>query len=452
LCGLRLFLVMQWARCRSNCFPLGPRGLLHEFCMALPPGALAGDRTFHDLASQCGADCALVGLGDWGLCGGVHPQRSVVDGYPGGLLLTMVGVTLLFAAVEANGTLRVLAGQATQLVRGQRWALPLLFFLVAAIVSMVGPGAISSVALLIPLAVSIGAQVRLPVFLTALAVTNGANAGNLSPISSVGVIVNSRMTEVGLGGHEAKVFGANLMAHLLVTVVAWMVWLARERIGWRGRGEALSEALASVRATAPLALAHRWTLFVVALWVVGVLVWQLPLGLSAFAAATLLFLGRVADQEESVRLVPWPVVLMVTGVATLISLLEKTGGLDLFTSLLARLASPGTVNGVMAMITGAISTYSSTSGVVLPAFLPTVPSLVERVGGGEPLAIALSINIGSALVDVSPLSTLGALCVAAVQDAEASRRLYHQLFGWGLSMIVVGAGLAQLLAGWLARL
>jgi Na+/H+ antiporter NhaD/arsenite permease-like protein len=367
-------------------------------------------------------------------------------------LLTMVGVTLLFAAVEANGTLRVLAGQATQLVRGQRWALPLLFFLVAAIVSMVGPGAISSVALLIPLAVSIGAQVRLPVFLTALAVTNGANAGNLSPISSVGVIVNSRMTEVGLGGHEAKVFGANLMAHLLVTVVAWMVWLARERIGWRGRGEALSEALASVRATAPLALAHRWTLFVVALWVVGVLVWQLPLGLSAFAAATLLFLGRVADQEESVRLVPWPVVLMVTGVATLISLLEKTGGLDLFTSLLARLASPGTVNGVMAMITGAISTYSSTSGVVLPAFLPTVPSLVERVGGGEPLAIALSINIGSALVDVSPLSTLGALCVAAVQDAEASRRLYHQLFGWGLSMIVVGAGLAQLLAGWLARL
>ena len=106
----------------------------------------------------------------------------------------------------------------------------------------------------------------------------------------------------------------------------------------------------------------------------------------------------------------------------------------------------------MAMITGAISTYSSTSGVVLPAFLPTVPSLVERVGGGDPLAIALSINIGSALVDVSPLSTLGALCVAAVQNAEASRRLYHQLFGWGLSMILVGAGLSQLLAGWLARL
>ena len=38
----------------------------------------------------------------------------------------------------------------------------------------------------------------------------------------------------------------------------------------------------------------------------------------------------------------------------------------------------------------------------------------SKVLGGDPLAVALSINVGSALVDVSPLSTLGALCVANV--------------------------------------
>ena len=37
----------------------------------------------------------------------------------------------------------------------------------------------------------------------------------------------------------------------------------------------------------------------------------------------------------------------------------------------------------------------------------------DEVGGGDPLAVALSINVGSSLVDVSPLSTIGALCVAA---------------------------------------
>jgi hypothetical protein len=84
--------------------------------------------------------------------------------------------------------------------------------------------------------------------------------------------------------------------------------------------------------------------------------------------------------------------------------------------------------------------------VVLPAFLPTVPGLVEQLGGGNPLAIALSINVGASMVDVSPLSTIGALCVATVTDAVVARRLFRLLLIWGLSMAVVAAVLCQALA------
>jgi di/tricarboxylate transporter len=142
---------------------------------------------------------------------------------------------------------------------------------------------------------------------------------------------------------------------------------------------------------------------------------------------------------------------MVCGVTVLIALLEKTGGMDLFTSMLARLASPRSVNGVVAFITGLISSWSSTAGVVLPTFLPAVPGLVEKVGGGDPLALALSINVGGSMVDVSPLSTLGALCVAAVSEASEGRVLFRQLLIWGLSMSIVGAILCQALAGIFAR-
>ena len=76
---------------------------------------------------------------------------------------------------------------------------------------------------------------------------------------------------------------------------------------------------------------------------------------------------------------------------------------------------------MIALVTGLISIYSSTSGVVLPTFLPMVPSLVQQLGGGDPLAVALSINVGSSLVDVSPLSTLGALCIAAVRSEPGGR-------------------------------
>jgi hypothetical protein len=124
--------------------------------------------------------------------------------------------------------------------------------------------------------------------------------------------------------------------------------------------------------------------------------------------------------------------------------------MDLFSSLLSSIATPGSINGAMAFVTGAISLYSSTSGVVLPAFLPTVPSVIERLGGGDPLALSLSINIGASLVDVSPLSTLGALCVAAVPAGEDATRLFRQLLLWGASMTVAGALVAQLLAPALA--
>jgi hypothetical protein len=74
----------------------------------------------------------------------------------------------------------------------------------------------------------------------------------------------------------------------------------------------------------------------------------------------------------------------------------------------------------------------------MPAFLPMGPGLVENLPGADLLAISYSINVGAHLVDVSPLSTLGAICLAGAV-AEHRERLFNQLLFWGLSMSVVGA-------------
>ena len=81
------------------------------------------------------------------------------------------------------------------------------------------------------------------------------------------------------------------------------------------------------------------------------------------------------------RRMPWGPILMVSGVTVLIAFIEKTGGIDLFSAMLASVSTPQSVTAVIAFLGGTISVYSSTSGVVLPAFLPTVPGLVERLGG-----------------------------------------------------------------------
>ena len=373
---------------------------------------------------------------------GWKPER-LMAAFPASLFITLLGVTLLFGVAQANGTMTALTQRALRLCGGRAGLLPLLFFLLACAISTLGPGAIATLALLAPLAMAAGVRAGVPVLLTALMVGNGANAGNLSPFSAVGVIVSSAMDKAGLPGHEWAVWAANFTAHALAAIAAWMLF---------GGPRLLRDAtIATVEESHAFGREHRLTLAVGLVWVAAVVLLKVNLGLAAFAAAAFLVLARAGEDSAMMKLVPWSVLVMVCGVSVLIGVLEGTGGMELFSALLARVATPGSVNGVIAFITGAISTYSSTSGVVYPTFLPMVPSLVAKLGGGNPLQIAMSINVGAALVDVSPLSTLGALCIAALPAGNDPARLFRSLLIWGLSMTVAGALFCQLFIGLFAR-
>lgn len=380
----------------------------------------------------------------WGV--GVYAGRAsteVVGSFPTSLFVTLAGVTLLFAMAETNGTIANLAARLTAVARGRTRLLPPLVFVVACAISTCGPGAIAATALVAPLAFAMAPPAVVPPFLTALMVANGANAGNLSPLSAVGIIANSRMEAAGLGGHQWKVWAANFFAHLLVSLIAYVVLARAIDAGDGGTG---------TDPPPPLGRSQWSTIAIIGAWVTAVVLFAAPLGLAAFGAAALLVVARASNESGALHRMPWAAIVMVCGVTMLVTTAERVGGLHLFTSLLAALATPASVNGVIAFVTGAISSASSTSGVVLPTFLPTAPGLVQQVGGGDPLAVALSINVGSSLVDVSPLSTIGAICVAALADAAIARDLFRRMLIWGLSMTIVGALLCQLFAGSLAAL
>jgi di/tricarboxylate transporter len=362
--------------------------------------------------------------------------------FPSSLFLTLLGVTLLFGVAGSNGTMAAVAGTAVRLCRGRAAILPLLFFALACIISTCGPGAIATTALLAPLAMGIAARAGVPVLLTALMVGNGANAGNLSPISAVGVLVQSLVAKAGIPVHPFALWSANFVAHSLAALLAWALFGGFALL----RSNRTVETEAAVVWTAR----HRTTLAVGALWIGTVVLLKVNPGLAAFCAASVLILGRAGDDADTVKAVPWAVITMVCGVSVLIGVLEKTGGMDLFTTGLARIATPATVNASIAFVTGLISTYSSTSGVIYPAFLPAVPGLVQKLGGGNPVEIALSIGVGGALVDVSPLSTIGALCIAAIPLGTNAKALFRSLLLWGFSMTLAGALFCGLFIGWFA--
>jgi di/tricarboxylate transporter len=366
--------------------------------------------------------------------------NDVIGAFPVPLFITLAGVTLLFGMANVNGTLSRLATRAVAICRGNAGIIPVMFFLVALVLSSIGPGNIATAALLAPMGMAVGAQAGIPPFLSALMLGNGAQAGALSPFAPTGVIVNGVLDKIGLTGQQWTTYGNNLMAHVVVSFVAYLLFG-----GWKLFSKAGPADGSALAAGEPFEREHWLTLGVLAAVVIGVVQFELQVGMAALTGATLLSLAGAGNEKEAIKRMPWGVVLMVCGVTVLIGVLEKTQGMSLFTDLLASISSPATVTAVVAFATGIVSVYSSTSGVVLPAFLPTIPGLVDRLGGGDPMAIASSMVVGGHLVDLSPLSTIGALCIAALPSADESKTLFNQLLAWGLSMTIVGTAACWLL-------
>ena len=391
--------------------------------------------------------------------GGMKVEQ-VIAGFPTALFLTLVGLTLLFAQAQVNGTLDRFARHAVHLCRGNAGVIPMMFFVMTAFISSIGPGNVASTALMAPLGMAVAGRFNISPFLMTIMIANGASAGSLSPIAPTGVVVNGLVAKMGITNVQWPIYLNNLMIHTIVAFAGYFLFGGLKLFARRGAMAGAPVAAAGVGAMpnglspaavvvnavpaaeadeAPFAARHWLTLAMITVLVVGAIAFQLNVGMTAFACALVLTFARAADDGEAVKRMPWKVILMVTGVTVLVALLEKTGGLDLFSNFLARLATPATSTLVTAFFTGLISIYSSTTGVVLPALIPTVPGLIEKMGGGDPMAIISSMNSGGHLVDVSPLSTLGALCLAAAPPGTDTRRLFNQLMAWGLSMSVVGA-------------
>ncbi len=355
---------------------------------------------------------------------------AVLSGFPTTLFLTLAGMTLLFTQAQQNQTLDKLAHHAVRICQGNTGLIPILFFLVAAALASIGPGNIATSALLAPIAMSVAGRAKIPAFLMAIMVGNGANAGSLSPFAPTGLIVSGLMAKNGLPGREWETYFYNLAAHAMVAFGGYFLFGGLKLFG-RVYEQAEDDQ-------EPFHWKNVLTAAVIAALVVSVIFFKVNVGMGAFAGAVVLALVKAGDTSEAIKKMPWSVIVMVCGVSILTGLLEKTQGMELFTDLLARFSTKSTITGFIAFLTGAISVYSSTSGVVLPAFLPTVPGLAARLGA-DPMAIATSMNIGGHLVDVSPLSTIGALCIAAIPASEDPRALFNKMMAWGFSMAVVGA-------------
>ena len=274
------------------------------------------------------------------------PVNTVMGGFPSQLFLTLTGVTLLFALAQSNGTLERITRHAVAICRGNRGLIPVMFFVLGAALSSMGPGNIATAALIAPLAMSTAVRSRIPLFLMAIMVGNGANAGALSPFAPTGIIVNGLMARNELPGLELQTYLYNLAAHAAVAFSGYALFGGLKLFA-AGSVDAVEEVAAE-----RFEARHWITIAVIASLILSVVFGSINVGMGAFFGAALLVLSKAADDGEAIKRMPWRVIVMVCGVTVLISLVERAQGIDLLVSMVSKVASANTVTFVAALLVG----------------------------------------------------------------------------------------------------
>lgn len=104
---------------------------------------------------------------------------------------------------------------------------------------------------------------------------------------------------------------------------------------------------------------------------------------------------------------------MVLGVGALLSIVNQMGGIDLLTNALSSMMNSKTATPIIGLSAGLLSLVSSALGVVYPTMMPMCIDLGSSIGVNA-AAMMSSVAAAGAISGISPMSTGGALIIAAI--------------------------------------
>lgn len=427
------------------------------------------------------------------LLGSVFLGMSTTDilaNFPGGLFLTIVGVTYLFAIAQNNGTIDLLVRGAVRLVGNKVSLIPWVMFAITALITAVGALSPAAVAIIAPIALSFAAKHKINPLMMGMMVIHGAQAGGFSPIAVYGVTVNGIIAKTDLDASPIAIFLASLIFNLAIAVVLSIV-LGGNRFRSTKAGRLVEQAAetrmsVSVGARAsgatlqgsgtdisPSGVARKGTsdcapastsaaagdstagshgaranmaqlvtiAGLIALAVIS-LGFKVDVGFVSITIAIILALVSPAAQKGAVNKISWSTVLLICGMLTFVGVLEEAGTIKFVSDGVAQLGMP-LLAALLICYIGAIVSAFASSTAILAALIPlAVPFLASGEIGAVGVIAALAV--ASTIVDVSPFSTNGALVLANAPEDVDKDKFYKQILAYSGIVVAVGPAVAWL--------
>lgn len=393
-------------------------------------------------------------------------EKEILAGVSGDLILTLIGVTYLFAIAKNNGTVDLIVSKAVKAVGGRVAFIPWVMFFVTALLTAIGAVSPAACAIIGPIALGFAGRYGISPLMMGMMVVHGAQAGGFSPISIYGSITNSVMKDSGLPNSEMTIFLASLVVNTAMAAILFFLLGGKKLVSARfDADEDVRDELhrggtpvpaRGMGATTPVgtrATGAKLDQVLTLVAFVGVaaiaLAFDKNIGFVSITAAVILAMLSPNQHKDAVKQVAWPTVLLVAGVSTYATILTTAGSPEFVGKWAAGLGAAAVGALVLCYVGGVVSAFAS-STALLPVIIPIAIPLISQHGISAGMFVA-ALAVASTIVDVSPFSTNGALMLANKPETIEEPVYYKQILTYSVIVVLAGPLLvwaALVLPGW----
>ena len=372
---------------------------------------------FSSIASACGVEITV--------------SKIVSSGWPMSVFFIVLSTTFLFGIANLNGTTEALSQNIACLARGNAKVLPILFFLLGAVVSGAGAGGLI-VAVIMPIALYVAVENGISVIMMSLVTMGGIMVGGLSPLAINGIVASQLAAEQGLMDYNSMwlAYGVSMT---IFAAAAYLIF-----------GGLKLKKMAQKPTFVRFDRKQIITLVAIVVVLIGVIFFSLDIGLMCFTCAGVLLLLGAADQKKAVASIPWATILLIGGMAVLINVVSTCGGIDFLSDKLSAVMGPRSSQPIFVILGGLMGAVSSGTGVVMPTLIPLASQLAGELGTVSAMRLVIGVIVGTNGVVISPLSTVGGIAVGSAPEGVDRDKLYNQLLLAAVAFILLNAAAAAL--------
>lgn len=369
--------------------------------------------------------------------------KGVLQGFPAPVFIMMLGILIILAIADLNGTAKWLVAKLILISGGRLAVLPWVLFATGLLSASLGPMALP---VLFVIGIGLASKTGLhPLMFGAMAL-HGNQAGGFSPIGIYGVLFSGLSETMPVGHDPLGTYLVVVIINFLVAAATFFIFGGKTLFGQKASPEVLAELS---QEGGRLNVEKAITVLALIAMLLGVILLKINVGVVAMLMAFIvLMFSSIEVRQKTFTVLPWSVLLIVAGILMYVHVMTEGGAIAWLAETTGAMSSPLFVALILCLLAAFVTGVSSTFGT----FSVLIPVSIPFIAQGDLNATLLlaCIAASAAVTDISPTSPWGALFIGSAEGYDRAKLTNTGLIYAGSVAVIVPllTWLVLIVPGW----